>query len=116
MCEHHYLMPSAPFLKIQTQTLRVNKALHCSTFTFTLSVKIFIVFTLVLLCFIVITLKRRMVLKPIPDIYISKMKTSYLNSQVVSHLATLGPAYNEFGYNEHPATTRNFFNVEKTPD
>ena len=28
-------------------------------------------------------------------------------------LTTLGPAYNEFGYNEHPAITSNFFLWEK---
>ena len=26
---------------------------------------------------------------------------------------TLGPAYNEFGYNQHPAITSNFFSQEK---
>ena len=26
---------------------------------------------------------------------------------------TLGPAYNEFGYNEHPATMHNFFSLQK---
>ena len=27
---------------------------------------------------------------------------------------TLGPAYNEFGYNEHPAITSNFFSQKKS--
>ena len=30
-------------------------------------------------------------------------------------MCTLGPAYNEFGYNEHPDTKSKLFSVELTP-